>query len=112
MSLECIFCKIKDRSIPAAFVAENENIFVIKDIAPKAPVHYLIIPKKHVIDIQSLSASDNEMAGDMLMMAQHLSQKLSGDQSFRLIVNSGAGVGQKVFHLHAHFLAGKRLTDF
>ncbi|MCL5875057.1 MAG: HIT domain-containing protein [Candidatus Dependentiae bacterium] len=107
----CIFCKIIARSIPATIITETDSIIVIKDIFPKAPVHYLIIPKKHVQDVQSLHETDGTLAGELVLMAKQLSLQL-GSQAFRLVVNSGADAGQKVFHLHFHFLAGKVVTDF
>lgn len=111
-TIDCIFCKIIAKTIPAKIIAENEHILVIQDIVPKAPIHYLIIPKKHHKDLTSLSAHDGEISHQIFMMAQELSKKLSGTQAFRLIINNGSDAGQSVFHLHAHFLSGKKMLDF
>jgi diadenosine tetraphosphate (Ap4A) HIT family hydrolase len=108
----CIFCKIIARQAPAKVIAENDEMIVIDNIAPKAPIHYLIISKKHIPDIVALEEDDKLLAGEMLLMAKKLSFQLSGSQAFRLIVNNGVDVGQSVFHLHIHFLAGKLLFDY
>lgn len=105
----CIFCKIIAREMPATIIAENDSIIVIKDIAPKAPIHSLLIPKKHIKDIQSLHAKDAKLAGDLFLMAKELSKQLDGSQAFRIVVNNGADAGQRVFHLHLHFLSGERM---
>ncbi len=107
---ECIFCKIIARTIPSDIILETDSIIVIKDIHPKAPIHYLIIPKKHVPDIQSLHKEDHCIAQDIFAAAQQLSTQLPQDQSFRLVSNNGASVGQVVFHIHIHFLAGKQFS--
>jgi histidine triad (HIT) family protein len=109
MAADCIFCSIIAGKTPSTKIAENENIIVIKDIAPKAPIHYLIIPKKHMADIQSLDKDDTLLAGQMIMMAKELAKDLPEPGAFRLVINSGADVGQCVFHLHIHFLAGKKM---
>ncbi len=106
----CIFCKIIAHQIPAKVIEQTNNLIVLEDISPKAPIHYLIIPKKHVADIQSLSENDADLSGEMIMMAKKLSGKLSSPNGFKLIINSGAAAGQHVFHLHMHFLSGK-VTD-
>ncbi len=108
----CVFCKILAGQLPAKVIAQTDDIIVIDNIAPKAAIHYLIIPKKHVHDITALTQEDVTLAGDMLLMAKQLSSNLSGSQAFRLIVNNGSDVGQSVFHLHFHFLAGQRFFDF
>jgi diadenosine tetraphosphate (Ap4A) HIT family hydrolase len=111
MVTDCIFCKIIRRELPATVIAENEHILVIQDIAPKAPLHYLIIPKKHIADVRTLTDQDKEIAARIFYTAQELSQKLPGSGAFRLVLNNGKEVGQRVFHIHAHMLAGKAMTD-
>lgn len=109
---ECVFCKIIAGELPSTIVTETENLVVIKDIAPRAAIHYLIMPRKHLTDLASLSTSDLKLAGEMLLMARDLSQKMTGIESFRLITNNGAAAGQTVPHLHFHFLAGSELPGF
>jgi histidine triad (HIT) family protein len=112
MKQECVFCKIIAKELPAKVIAENDSCIVIQDIAPKAPVHYLIIAKKHVPDISCLERDDAALVSAIFFMAQELGAKLAGSGAFRLIVNNGASVGQSVPHLHVHFVSGKRMTDF
>ena len=102
---DCIFCKIISKAIPAKIIDENDDILVIQDIHPKAPVHYLIIPKKHIKHVGELKDSDSSYVAKMMIMARSISKKLPGSQSFRLIINNGADSGQSVFHLHCHFIS-------
>jgi histidine triad (HIT) family protein len=108
----CVFCKIINHQIPATIIAQTNDILVIKDRAPKAPIHYLIIPCKHIVNLRELQAHDSYLFGALGMMAQQLSQEYLNGADFRLIVNNGHNAGQSVFHLHAHFLAGKTFSDF
>jgi histidine triad (HIT) family protein len=107
---DCIFCKIIAKEIPAKIIAQNDSVLVIQDISPKTPIHYLIIPKKHIADISQLELNDKALAGDLLLMAKQLSDADPKAKDFRLISNNGKGVGQTVFHIHMHFCAGKELA--
>lgn len=113
-TLDCLFCKIIEGTVPADIIAQNEQAIVIKDIFPKAPIHYLIIPKIHVINVAHLTSEQYEIGTELFALAQQVGVSLPGRPDFRLIINNGAHVGQSVFHLHMHLLAGMSnsgLTD-
>lgn len=105
-SENCVFCKIIAGTIPCKKVYETEDVLVIHDISPKAPVHCLIIPKKHIANIQSATSEDRELLGTLLLTAQKLSTEFFDGVEFKLISNNGSSVGQTVFHIHIHFLSG------
>ena len=106
----CVFCKMTKGELEVKFIEENENFFVIIDRAPKAPIHFLIIPKIHVKDIQSMSEKEFYLGSQALQMAQKLSVQ-QNNIDFKLLVNSGYNAGQRVFHLHFHFLSGEQLGE-
>jgi histidine triad (HIT) family protein len=103
---ECIFCKIRDKQLPADFVYEDEKFFVIKDINPKAPVHLLIIPKKHIFSVASLTEEEKTLAGELIFLAKKIAddKKLPG---YKLVFNVGREGGQIIDHLHLHLLSGR-----
>jgi len=107
----CIFCRIIAHQLPATIVYENDHVIVINDIHPKAPVHYLIIPKKHTDTLVDITDADAAHAAGVIFAARDIikQKKL---KAARLIVNSGADAGQTVFHTHVHLLAGKVMHDF
>ncbi|MCL4361506.1 histidine triad nucleotide-binding protein [Candidatus Dependentiae bacterium] len=107
---DCIFCKIIDHKIPSTIVFENKDMIVINDIAPKAPIHYLIMPKKHIKDVQSITKEDADVLSGMFYIAQEISKKNEKAADFKLVINSGYNAGQRVFHLHMHMLAGKMIS--
>jgi len=111
MLADCVFCKIIAGQLTAEKITETDDILVIKDIRPKAPIHYLILSKKHVENIKNLEQNDVVLAGNILLMAKQLSLSLPGSQSFRLVSNNGKDSGQIVFHLHFHFLSGTYFSD-
>jgi histidine triad (HIT) family protein len=91
--------------MPATILIEDEIGIVIKDINPQAAIHYLIIPKKHIKDINSCGEDDRELIANLVMLARKVSHIVSGAEEFKLLVNNGYNAGQRVFHLHMHFLA-------
>lgn len=103
---DCIFCKIIKEEIPSELVLETEDCIAFKDINPAAPHHYLVIPKKHY---QSILELDDETSSQITNAIQELSKKL-GISDFRTVFNTGAKAGQTVFHIHAHFIAGRELN--
>ena len=106
-----IFGKIIKGEIPCEKVFENENIFAFKDIAPAAPVHILIVPKKEIPDIQSLGPEDYPLLGEIIGVAQKLAKEFGIEEGYRLLTNNGPGFGQTIFHLHFHLIGGRRLSD-
>ena len=110
LDASCIFCKIIQRTIKSTIIKENDHVLVIQDISPKAPIHYLILPKRHVESILALTQDDEQYCWHMLQMARDLGNELP-NKAFNLITNNGAAAGQSVFHLHMHFLAGKNLYE-
>jgi len=106
MSEPSIFTRILQGEIPAEILAETDNVFAIRDIAPQAPVHLLVIPKSaEYRNVVELAASDPALLSEMVGLANSLASELAGGD-FRLVFNTGADAGQTVFHVHAHVLAG------
>ncbi len=103
MDADCLFCKIVDGEIPATLVATNELAIAFNDISPVAPTHILVIPKAHYENVGELTREDSASVAAMLALAE----QVAAGQDFRLVFNSGAGVGQSVFHAHGHVLAGR-----
>jgi histidine triad (HIT) family protein len=102
---DCIFCKIAKKEQKASIIFENDNFVAFKDINPKAPIHYLLIPKTHIESINSLE--DQDLAGQLLLTAKKIAAKLEiKDSGYKLIFNVGRGGGQEVNHLHLHILGG------
>lgn len=102
-----VFTKIIAREIPATVVAEDDRVIAIEDIAPKAPVHVLVIPKtERYRDVTELAAGDPDLLAHMVATARRIADERAGGQ-FRLVFNTGEAAGQTVFHVHAHVLAGE-----
>lgn len=108
MTIEnCIFCKIVTGGIPTEFLYEDDHLVVFKDIKPLAPVHLLLVPKKHIRSINDLEDGDQALVGHLILKAKVMAEKLSVHQSgYRLFFNVEKGGGQEVFHLHLHLIGG------
>ncbi|KHM51988.1 histidine triad (HIT) family protein [Anaerovibrio lipolyticus DSM 3074] len=108
---DCIFCKIANKEIPSTVVYEDDQVIAFKDLEPQAPVHVLVIPKKHVASIAALKSEDKELAGHILCEVIPKIAKEQGvtDSGFRVVANTGAEGGQTVNHLHFHLLGGRSM---
>jgi histidine triad (HIT) family protein len=107
---DCIFCKIVAGQIPAKIVFENETILAFHDIQPVAPVHVLLIPKKHVATMNDFQADDIHLLADLHLAAQQVAQQLGvAERGYRLVNNCGSDGGQVVYHVHYHLLGGESI---
>ncbi|OEF96951.1 histidine triad nucleotide-binding protein [Vulcanibacillus modesticaldus] len=108
---DCIFCKIIDGDIPANKVYEDEKFLAFHDISPKAKVHVLIIPKKHIPTFMDVQEEDLSLMGELHRVIQDVAKKLDLDeQGFRVVNNCKEHGGQEVFHIHYHLLGGEKLS--
>ena len=104
---ECIFCKIVAGKIPSRKVYEDDDMFAFHDINPQAPVHFMIIPKRHIDSLAAVQESDAPLLGRLFAMAAKLASQQGSADGFRTIVNTGRVGRQDVYHLHIHILGGK-----
>jgi len=103
---ECLFCNIVKRKIPADIVYEDDQCLAFKDIHPKAAVHLLVVPKKHVEHLADLTSSDSTLISHMILKLSDIAISQGLENGFRTIANTGSGGGQEVYHLHFHLLGG------
>jgi histidine triad (HIT) family protein len=107
MEKDCLFCKISHGRMDTDFLFENENLVVFRDINPHAPVHLLIVPKRHIRSVNDLTAADNDILAEMIMVARQMAKKEKVDASgYKLLFNVERGGGQVIFHLHLHLIGG------
>jgi histidine triad (HIT) family protein len=108
--MDCIFCRIVEGQIPCDPLLDTEDLLAFKDINPSAPVHILIIPKRHIATLNDLETDDNLLAGKMILAARDLAMKYGvAESGYRLVTNCNQEGGQEVFHLHMHLLGGRPL---
>ncbi|HEY6084910.1 MAG TPA: histidine triad nucleotide-binding protein [Nitrospira sp.] len=109
--VDCLFCKIVEKKIPSKVVHEDDHILAFDDINPQAPVHTLVIPKRHVASVHELGVTDHHLLGQLLISCSHVA-KLKGltESGYRLVTNTGRDAGQTVSHLHFHVMGGRRMA--
>ncbi len=107
---DCVFCQIVSKKIASEIEYEDDDVMAFRDINPQAPVHILIVPKKHITDLTSFEDGDIHLLEKMARIARDLAKKMElNTQGFRLVMNEGKDAGQSIFHIHYHLLGGRRL---
>jgi histidine triad (HIT) family protein len=107
----CLFCRIIAGDVPAEVVHKDERCVAIRDVNPQAPTHVLIIPREHMESLNDVSQRDETLLGHLLRIAARIANDEGhADTGYRTVINTGAGAGQSVFHLHVHTLAGRTMT--
>ncbi|NLA06121.1 MAG: histidine triad nucleotide-binding protein [Firmicutes bacterium] len=106
---DCLFCKIANKELPSEIVYEDDDVLAFRDINPQAPVHVLIIPKRHIASLSDLTEDDKDAMGHLMFVASKLADDLGIGEGFRVVVNCGKDAGQSVFHIHMHLLGGRSL---
>jgi histidine triad (HIT) family protein len=105
---DCLFCKIIAREIPASIVYEDDRILAFNDINPQAPIHVLVVPKRHVESLNALVPEDDASVGEVVRRAAAIAQERGiSDAGYRTVFNTNRGAGQTVFHIHLHLLGGR-----
>ncbi len=108
--MSCIFCEVIAGRVPAQKVHEDDACLAFHDLHPQAPVHVLVVPKRHVTSLLDVSADDDALLGSLVRVARDLARRLGlGERGFRLVFNCGAEAGYSVFHIHLHLLGGRPL---
>jgi len=107
----CIFCRIIEKKIPAKIVHEDDYSIAFEDLNPQAPVHILIVPKKHMEDIHGIVVADREIVGHLFFVAKTIAARNGLDKNgYRMVINNGRDAGQTVFHAHRHLLSGRMFS--
>lgn len=108
---DCLFCRIVRREIPSQIVHETDELLAFRDIDPKAPLHVLIVPKRHISTVNDVEPSDAALLGQLFVAARTMAAEQGvAEDGYRLVVNTNAGAGQTVFHIHMHLLGGRGLS--
>ncbi len=108
--MDCLFCKIVEGTIPAKKIYEDDQVLAFHDINPQAPVHFLVIPKRHIATLNDLTPDDNALVGHMIYTGQRLANELGCADGFRTVFNCNEHGGQTVYHIHLHVLGQRQLV--
>ncbi len=112
MTADCVFCKIITRELDADIVYEDEQVVAFKDINPAAPIHILVVPKKHITTLLDIEEEDEALVGKLHSVANEVARAYNIDKKgYRIVINCGSDAGQVVFHLHLHLLGGRPLLQ-
>jgi histidine triad (HIT) family protein len=108
---DCLFCKILKGEIPAKIIHEDDRLLAFSDINPQAPLHALVVPKRHIASLNDLAAGDDALVGEMVRRGAAIAKERGyADGGFRTVFNTNAAAGQTVFHIHLHVLGGRTFT--
>lgn len=108
---DCLFCKIIDGRIPGAIVYQDDKVVAFKDINPQAPMHILVVPRRHIATLNALTAEDDAIVGEVVRRGAALAKEAGyADRGYRTVFNTNGEAGQTVFHIHLHVLGGRALT--
>ena len=105
---DCLFCRIIDKKLPAKFAYEDDTLVAIHDVHPQAPVHVLVISKKHIARVSQAEEPDGALLGRMVLAAARIAREQKIEKGYRLVINNGSEAGQSVFHIHLHVLGGRQ----
>ncbi len=109
---DCIFCSIAGKTVASNILYETDNIMIIQDIMPKAPVHVLVMPKRHISSVNGLVVEDSDMIAELILAAKdHAAKAGVSETGYKLVLNNGKEGGQIIPHLHMHLLGGKQLEE-
>lgn len=103
----CIFCKIAARQIPTKLLEDNDDFVVFNDIHPKAPIHLLVVPKQHIPSLNDLNPEHSDLIANLMLQLKNIANKHGLENGYRTVINTGAGGGQEIYHLHIHLTGGR-----
>ena len=108
---DCLFCGIAAGEVPASIVYQDDHVVAFRDINPQAPLHVLVVPRRHVATLNDLAGGDDQLVGEMIRRAAAIARADGHDErGYRTVFNCNADAGQTVFHIHLHVLGGRRMT--